>query len=72
MDEQAAPATYTIAPVPPNEYLSEREAEGAIHQWTRAHNYNVSRQKVEKNKKGKFATDFSPVTARGNPKTQEK
>ncbi|ETI44953.1 hypothetical protein F443_10397 [Phytophthora nicotianae P1569] len=73
MDEQAAPATYTITLVPPNDYLAEREAEVVIHQWTRVHNYNMSRQKVEKNKNEeiryrRFACDRSGKAK----KTQEK
>ncbi|KUF90410.1 hypothetical protein AM588_10002643 [Phytophthora nicotianae] len=59
---------YKIDPPPEGIHPSEAAAEDVILKWTLSRHFNVSRQKVERNKNGDIRTRLSACDRSGEPK----
>ncbi|ETP51723.1 hypothetical protein F442_03181 [Phytophthora nicotianae P10297] len=65
---QTVPTNYQLRPPPEEEYLSEADAEAAIHAWTVLHGYNVTKKQLERNKTGDVIYRLFVCDQWGKPK----
>ncbi|EGZ29971.1 hypothetical protein PHYSODRAFT_294911 [Phytophthora sojae] len=70
--EPNTPTTYTIPAPPEREYNSEEAAEAAIHDWTRAHDFDVSCSQVGRNANDQIRYRLYACVHTGKPKNTRK
>ena len=63
---------HEIAPPPQDTYLSQHRAEEALHAWTRAHGFNVSRERVTYGEGSMIVARLYACDRAGKPKNSGK